>query len=237
MTRRSFLWCAMTLLLSAGALLYIGRFTDIDLRLADAVFDFSENNFPWRENWFFASFMHHEMKAMFMGVGMVPIVSLVADSVLGKTLFDDEIRRRLLVVVASAILVPLAISIMKGMSVQHCPWSLQRYGGFAPYIRILTSPPPTVSNGHCFPAGHASSGLWIASVAVFWLPKSPSKALLAFTLGLLPGIALGLAQQIRGAHFLTHTLWSVWVTALIFLILSQLLAKFSINQASASIPK
>ncbi|KRB67781.1 phosphatase PAP2 family protein [Noviherbaspirillum sp. Root189] len=230
MTRRSFLWCVLALLLSACALLYIGRFTDIDLRLADAVFDVGANDFPWRENWFFASFMHHEMKAMCMGVGMVPVVSLIADSVLGNTLFDEELRRRLLIVVASAILIPLTISTMKGMSVHHCPWSLQRYGGFAPYLRILADAPPTVSNGHCFPAGHASSGLWIASVAVFWLPRSPQKALIAFVLGLLPGLALGLAQQIRGAHFLTHTLWSVWITALIILILSKLLTKCSVQE-------
>ena len=28
---------------------------------------------------------------------------------------------------------------------------------------------------------------------------------------LLAGLALGLAQQMRGAHFMSHTLWSAWL--------------------------
>ncbi|WP_374709539.1 hypothetical protein [Massilia scottii] len=45
------------------------------------------------------------------------------------------------------------------------------------------------------------------------------------------GFALGWVQQLRGAHFLTHTLWSMWWTCLIVSILYVLL----IDRRSANI--
>ncbi|HZW13228.1 MAG TPA: phosphatase PAP2 family protein, partial [Noviherbaspirillum sp.] len=110
----------------------------------------------------------------------------------------------------------------KAGSIHHCPWSLSRYGGFAPYLRIFDNLPIGASAGHCFPAGHASSALWLPSIATFWLPEQPRKARVAFAATLLPGFALGLAQQARGAHFLTHTLWSVWIAVLVVVVLARL---------------
>lgn len=222
MTNRQF-WLSIVLLLSLAALLFwLGRFTNVDLYLADLMFDFSINEFPGRNDWFFDDFMHHTMKALMLGAALVPVVTLIADRVSGQMLLHDTMRRKLVVVIASAIVVPLAISTMKTFSIHHCPWSLSRYGGFAPYLRILDSLPPGVSAGHCFPAGHASSALWLPSIAIFWLPEQPAKACFTFAFSLIPGFALGFAQQARGAHFLTHTLWSIWIAVLIVVVLTRL---------------
>lgn len=223
MTNRHFLHGLIALLGIAAALIWIGRYTDLDLYFADMMFDFSINEFPWREHWFTGYFMHHVMKVLMMGIGMAPAAALIADILMKRTLFDDVARRKVLVVVAAFILIPAAISLLKTLSIHHCPWDLERYGGFAPYLRIFDRLPPGASPGHCFPAGHASSALWIASIAVFWLPGKPGRALTIFCLGLIPGIALGWAQQMRGAHFLTHTLWSAWIAALITLCLTWVL--------------
>lgn len=226
MTNRSFFFGVLALLAMAALLIWIGRSTDIDLILADAMFDTTTNTFPWRDRWFSAQFMHHFMKALFLGIALVPIAALAFDGLLRKTLsagFDALFKRRLLVLAASATLIALVISLSKSMSVHHCPWSLTRYGGYAPYLRIFDRLPAGVSSGHCFPAGHASSALWLAAACVFWLPSRPGKALAVFGIGLLPGMALGWVQQMRGAHFLTHTLWSAWIAALVILILARLL--------------
>lgn len=225
MTNRLFLRCLLALLCGAAVLFWIGRYTNTDLYLADAMFDFSTNSFPWREQWFTANFMHHTMKALMFGIGMVPVVALIADSLFRRTLIEERIRRGLWVVVAASVLIPVTISLIKSTSMHHCPWSLVRYGGFAPYLRILDSLPAGVTAGYCFPAGHASSGLWIASVAAFWLPEKPTRAIAAFGAGLIPGLCLGWSQQMRGAHFLTHTLWSAWIAALIILVLARLLCR------------
>jgi membrane-associated PAP2 superfamily phosphatase len=127
------------------------------------------------------------------------------------------------VVAASAITVPLAVSLLKSQSIHHCPWDLQRYGGFALYLRLFDKLPAGAVAGHCFPAGHASSGLWLAAFAVFWLPERPRMAAIVFALGLVPGLLMGWMQQMRGAHFLSHTLWSAWIATLVFVLTARFL--------------
>ncbi|WP_373887845.1 phosphatase PAP2 family protein [Massilia sp. BSC265] len=77
--------------------------------------------------------------------------------------------------------------------------------------------------GHCLPAGHASSALWLVSLVVVWLPGPGRRAGRACCVALVPGLALGWMQQMRGAHFLTHTLWSAWIACAIVLALVMLL--------------
>jgi membrane-associated PAP2 superfamily phosphatase len=67
------------------------------------------------------------------------------------------------------------------------------------------------------PAGHASSALWLVALAVYWLPDRPSAARLAAAAAIVFGAVVGFLQQLRGAHFLTHTLWSVWIACAIVL--------------------
>ena len=73
--------------------------------------------------------------------------------------------------------------------------------------------------GQCLPAGHASSALWLLSLAVFWLPARPRAAGRVALLALAFGATVGYLQQLRGAHFLTHTLWSIWIAGAIVLAL------------------
>ena len=222
MTNRQFWSSILALLALAALLIWLGRFTNADLYLADRMFDFELNEFPHRSQWFFGNFMHHTMKAFMLAAALVPAATFLVDAFNGRQLLDSRTRGNLAVVLASAILVPLTISAMKAGSMYHCPWSLSRYGGYAPYLRLFDSLPKGVSPGHCFPAGHAASGLWLASIATFWLPEQPAKAGIAFFAGLLPGLALGLAQQARGAHFLTHSLWSMWIAGLVVAVLARL---------------
>ena len=76
-----------------------------------------------------------------------------------------------------------------------------------------------INSGNCFPAGRATTALWLASLCIFWLPNKPKKALSVFMLGLVFGLVLGWVQQMRGAHFLFHTLWSMWLASLSILIM------------------
>jgi membrane-associated PAP2 superfamily phosphatase len=129
------------------------------------------------------------------------------------------LRKRLRFTAVAAVLVPLIISVLKRQSVLHCPWDEQRYGGTAPYLKLLDAVPSSMQAGHCFPAGHASTGLWLAAFCVFWLPHRPRVAIGVFFAGLGVGFVLGWVQQMRGAHFLSHTLWSMWIASAILLIM------------------
>lgn len=222
MTKRQFCLSILALLAIAALLIWLGRSTNVDLFLADLMFDAGTNAFPRRSLWFFNDFMHHTVKAVMLGAALVPVAALLVDAFGGRQLLDSRTRCKLAVIVSSAILVPIAIGAVKAVSIHHCPWNLSRYGGFAPYLRLFDSLPAGMSAGHCFPAGHASSALWLTSIATIWLPEQPGKAFAGFAVFLSPGLALGLAQQARGAHFLTHTLWSAWIAALLVVVLARL---------------
>ncbi|TWO70771.1 phosphatase PAP2 family protein [Caenimonas sedimenti] len=109
-----------------------------------------------------------------------------------------------------ALAAAFTVTALKRLSPASCPWDLNAFGGvahFVPHWQWM----PDGGSGHCFPAGHAASGFsfvggWFAfrdldaRVARIWL---------AGALG--TGLVFGLAQQARGAHFLSHTLWTAWI--------------------------
>nr|WP_267875196.1 phosphatase PAP2 family protein [Massilia sp. Leaf139] len=115
------------------------------------------------------------------------------------------------------------MSLLKQASDAHCPWDLAHYGGTEPYVRLFEALPPGVLPSHCLPAGHASSALWLVSLVTLSLPGPAGRSSLIWGLALAPGLVLGWMQQMRGAHFLTHTLWSAWIACAIVLALVTLL--------------
>ncbi|HEX8612887.1 MAG TPA: phosphatase PAP2 family protein [Telluria sp.] len=213
----------LALALSAMAIAWINAFTDLDLILAHAMFDPASGTFPWRHTWFAETFSHVWAKAALLTLAGAVVLTAVFDLLWPREGWPDPLRLRLRVVALSAVLVPSWISALKHVSASHCPWDLELFGGTEAYVRLFQSALPYASVGHCMPAGHASSALWLVSVAVFWLPHQPRTALRVGAAMLGVGFALGWVQQLRGAHFLTHTLWSMWWTCLIVSILYVLL--------------
>ncbi|QNA98409.1 phosphatase PAP2 family protein [Massilia sp. Se16.2.3] len=207
-------WLALTALV----ILWIGRCTDIDLMLADAVYDTANHVFPWRHAWLTDTFSHVILKGLLTLAAAYFMLAAAFDAFRPRAARDAASRLRLRVVGLSALLVPLAISALKQTSDAYCPWDLARYGGHAPYLRLFDALPPGVLPGHCLPAGHASSALWLVALCVYWLPGRPGAAGKAALCALAAGGIVGWMQQLRGAHFLTHTLWSVWIACAVVLL-------------------
>lgn len=236
MTRQFFHQALSILLFIALLIACVGRYTDIDLLVADWMYRTADHVFPWKDSWFAAVFMHRWIKYFLIVAGLAVLGILSVDFYRSFHWLHHDTRKRLTVVALSFITVPAVISLMKSQSIHHCPWDLQRYGGYAPYLRLFDSLPDGFKAGHCFPAGHASSGLWLASFAVFWLPKYPRMVLPMFAAGLALGFILGWVQQMRGAHFLTHTLWSAWIASLLILILARLILPQHIDEQCTGAP-
>ncbi len=105
----------------------------------------------------------------------------------------------------------LAVSLVKSSSTTSCPWDLQQFGGSAPYVSHWMLGVRDGGGGRCFPAGHASAAFaWMAGWFAFCrYDRSVARGWLAGAVAM--GLLLGLAQQVRGAHYMSHTLWTAWI--------------------------
>jgi membrane-associated PAP2 superfamily phosphatase len=207
------------LLVSGVFFAVISQFTSIDVNIEDYYYDAQIHQFIWKNSWFAKQLMHSYVKNVIIVLALLLIIVVVVDIAKPISKISAWTRIRLRFVTVAAIVIPSFISSAKQLSVMHCPWDVERYGGVAPYLRLFDMMPAQVEAGHCFPAGHASTGLWLAAFCVFWLPCHPRKALLVFLAGLGVGFVLGWVQQMRGAHFLSHTLWSLWIASAIILLM------------------
>jgi len=100
-----------------------------------------------------------------------------------------------------------------------CPWDLLRYGGGKVYYGLFTRRPPGMGSAGCFPAGHASAGYAWVALYFFFLHARPRLRWWGLATGLLAGLVFGIAQQLRGAHFLSHDVWALMVCWLVALAL------------------
>ena len=210
----SYVLPALALLgISALLITALGEWTDLDLLLADLYYDANRGKFPWDTTWFARDFMHGWVKNVLIWGGFTLFGITLYD--LAKPIARLNTPQRAAIRVASlaAFLEPLLIRTLKGQSALHCPWGIDRYGGSAPFLRLLDTLPPDWAAGHCFPAGHASSAMWLSALAAFWLPHNPKRARLVFFAGIGAGFVLGWVQQMRGQHFLSHTLWTAWLSS------------------------
>jgi membrane-associated PAP2 superfamily phosphatase len=109
------------------------------------------------------------------------------------------------------------VGLLKTLTNVDCPWDLAPFGGRFPYIELFGDRPDALRAGHCFPAAHASSGYALLALYFAFRERHAGLAKLGLALGLLTGLTFGLAQQARGAHFVSHDLWSaflVWTVTL-----------------------
>ena len=209
----------LLLAVSAGLLLWMGQAANIDMWLAGLSFDAQQQVFPLRNPWVTERLLHKYLKnSLNLLAIFFAILTMIGWKYPGK-FWKPKFDRRIRLVILSSILVPATIGLLKRRSRSHCPWDIDQFGGTVPYYRLLEFMPDFVIAGNCFPAGHASGGLWLISLCVFWLPAEPKKAILAGVAGLAVGLTMGISQQLRGAHFLSHTLWSIWFAAALILVL------------------
>lgn len=106
----------------------------------------------------------------------------------------------------------LTVSLFKRLTSVDCPWSVTDFGGQYPYqtwFETLRS--PIVGTGHCFPSGHASSAYMFFGLFFFSRHYWPTKAPFILIATIIMGLIFGFAQQLRGAHFLSHDLTSAFI--------------------------
>jgi membrane-associated PAP2 superfamily phosphatase len=150
--------------------------------------------------------MHHWTKYAVALVGCLAGGALLLTYVVPALNLD---RRILLFLVLAIGLAPLAVTIAKATSARHCPWDVDEFGGYVPYEKLFAPLSHGVRPGHCFPAGHASTGF---ALMAFYFAAHRRRMRFGAPLALAGGIAaghfLGYGRVLQGAHFPSHVAWA-----------------------------
>ena len=138
-------------------------------------------------------------------IGIIIFISLILSFKVKKL---KPYKNRLILSFTSFILIPIIVAGLKQFTNTYCPYQLNIYDGEYPYVKLLEKYPKDFiqeEEGRCFPAGHSTSGF--ALISLLFLFKKNKKHIL--TIATLLGIIAGTYQTLRGAHFLSHTLFSL----------------------------
>lgn len=168
----------------------------------------SAQGFALRDQWFLVKVLHNGAR----NLGWVVLLALTTVCIARPVGPLKALGRRERAWMVGCIwLSILTISLIKGMSTTSCPWDLQAFGGQTTWVSHWAWGVGDGGGGHCFPAGHASTGFAFLAGYVWLRPVRPQAARRWLAITLVAGVALGLTQQIRGAHFASHTLWTAWL--------------------------
>lgn len=132
-------------------------------------------------------------------------------------------RMPLAYLLLSTLLSTALVAAMKRGTHMDCPWDLLRYGGEKAYYGLFARRPVGMGSAGCFPAGHASAGYAWVALYFFSLATRPQGRWWGLASALVIGLVFGIAQQLRGAHFLSHDLWALMVCWLVALSLHRLM--------------
>lgn len=174
--------------------------------------------FPLTGHWLFSAVLHDGGKyaAWVVVLGLCVMVRWP----LGVFRRIESSRRLQLVLTAFAG--SLLISILKSFSSTSCPWDLAKFGGLAYHVSHWAWGTPDGGSGRCFPAGHASAGFAFLGGYFAFAKGAPGVARVWLFAALFAGLTFGVAQQVRGAHFMSHTLWTGWLCWCVALLFDRL---------------
>ena len=209
---RNHLWRPLAAFVIA-ALLLMGL--HLDQSIADALYAMQGDAWRLKSGFLTQDILHEGGRRLVQGLWLATLLAWAASFTRPEW---GRWRRPLAYLLLSVLLAAVVVGVLKRVTHMDCPWDLLRYGGSRELYGLFSRRPAGLDSAGCFPAGHAGAGFaWVA--AYFFLRATAPRWRwwgLGFGLGL--GLVFGFAQQLRGAHFLSHDLWALmlaWLTALL----------------------
>lgn len=173
--------------------------------------------FPLRGAWLLQTVLHDAFRQVCTVLWVLLAVWALwpARGPWGATRLFAIQRAERLWVLALVSLSLLAVGFIKARSATSCPWDLSWFGGQARYVSHWSLALTDGGPGRCFPGGHASSGFGFVALCLPWLlppngsarASAPGWRWLAVIVG--AGLLAGMVQTLRGAHYPSHTLWTL----------------------------
>ncbi len=189
----------------AGLALLAWDASGLDLWLTRTVGD--AQGFAGRDLWLLSGLLHEGGR----NLGVACLLLMAWDA--WRPLRPGPSRRLRTYWLAVVVLTALAVPALKRLSLSSCPWDLAEFGGTAFYRSHWWLTVADGGPGRCFPSGHAVSAFAFWGVYFLWRDTRPGWALGLLWAALGLGALFTATQVLRGAHFLSHCLWSAWLCA------------------------
>ena len=199
-------------LLTAAACVLLALFggSDLDLAVARLFFDAAHGTFPWTNDWWLKTVLHDDARTV-AALGLLILVCVTAAAWwLPRLPPVHGARHALMFATAAAIATTATVATAKHLSGHACPWDIADFGGIVPYRHLLEAHGPLPPVRGCFPAAHPLVGFGWLGIGFALFPSARRSARLATLGALAVGTAFGLVQVARGAHFVSHVLWTAW---------------------------
>ncbi len=171
----------------------------------------ADGSFPLRQNWWLTSVAHEMVKYVIIALVVVFITQFFASFYRPKW---QHYRWTSGYILLAMLISSSLIGVLKANSVHACPWNLTQptAAGFV-WLSHLDKP------GKCFPGGHSAAGFSLIALFFAYLGEKGRRAYFYLAAGIILGFGMGWTQMMRGAHFLSHNLWTLWFTWLVNLSL------------------
>lgn len=190
------------------------EYSGLDLALVRPFYDPATQSWPLKDAYFTAGVMHSFGKDLVVYAMVAILLVFVASFFVARL---KPYRKGFAYLLLGVGLGPAVVALGKAVTHIYSPWDLTLFGGDKPYIRLFDPVPAGAEIGHAFPGGHSSGGFaWVALYFLFaWY--CPQWRFYGLAVGLLAGGAFAATQEVRGAHFLSHDLFSLvicWYVAM-----------------------
>lgn len=182
-------------------LLWLSRDGTLDFAVSRFFFDPVAGIFPLKDVPLYALGGHAGLKWLVLCIWASGVVAAV---------FMRKWRSPLVFFCATVALTTLVVALLKMASAHSCPWDLRGFGGAADWFPLFDVP-VLPGPGHCWPGGHAAGGFSL--IAGYFAVRASHRLIagIALAAALSLGLLMSFVQVARGAHFLSHNLWSFWI--------------------------
>ena len=189
-------------------------YTNLDLALRKAFFDASTNSWPYYDTFFTKKIGYDWIKFLLIAYGLT-LIFLLAYSY--KNHYWQKRRNLIIFLLACLIIIPSEIGLLKSVALKPRPEQIVEFGGTMPHVKLYQFLPsePTARN---WPGGHASGGAALMGFYFIWSYKSLNWQRLGLFLGVFTSQFMGFIQVMRGQHFFSHNLWTLWFAWLTILL-------------------
>ena len=209
------------------------EYSILDISIANNFFDQQTRKWIATDSWWANELIHTG------GRNLIALIAILALSGLIASFFIDFFRQyritftyTLLCIILSTVLVAAG----KKYTNIDCPWDMDIYSGTRPYISIFGDKPDNLEPGRCFPGGHSSGGFSLLLLYFLFRDKNKKIALTGLGFALALGSTFALGQWARGAHFISHDIWSAFIAWYVALCLYRFLLLPSRSRKDTSHP-